>query len=116
MKYTYRFDLFEDNQLQADLNGDNISPGDKVLVYSREDILRGGEEFRISKRFAESGYPGNTDPSVKTFHGWRGTTNDISVYAHGVYSVKSVSREDGEFRGQYLKVVLNRTDLKKNEA
>ncbi len=105
MQYTYYFDISE-------LNGDDIKPGDHVLVYSRLDILGGGESFHISKQFAASGYPGNLDPSVKCFHGWRGTTNNIAVYAHGVYTVKSVSVEAKEW---HFKVVLNRNDIKKRE-
>lgn len=30
------------------------------------------------------GWPGNSDPSFKSYHGWRGTTNDWSVHAYGL--------------------------------
>lgn len=115
MKYVYKFDTLEDLELQRDLDGEDIQPGDKVLVYSRLDTMSGHEIFRISKRFAGSGYPGNLDSSEMCFHGWRGSYNNVATYAHGVYAVKSVSREDGDFRGQYLRVELARKDLAKGQ-
>jgi hypothetical protein len=30
------------------------------------------------------GFGGNSDPNIRRYHGWRGTTNDWSVYAYGV--------------------------------
>lgn len=116
MKYTYYFDIqYMDYH---DIGGTEINRGDPVLVYTKENLMTGAEEWKIRKDFAESGYPGNTDSSVKCFHGWRGTTNDIRVEAHGVYTVKSVEhvtrREDG-YPVRYLKVVLNRTDIKRDE-
>lgn len=81
--------------------------GDRVLVYSRENIMTGKEHFCLSVRFAEHGYPGNLDNGIRCFHGWRGTTNNIATYAHGVYSVASVSvKHNGD-----AVVKINRTDL-----
>ena len=36
------------------------------------------------------GWPGNSDPSQCQYHGWRGTTNDWAVYAHGLRRVLDV--------------------------
>ena len=33
------------------------------------------------------GVSGNLDSHVRRYHGWRGTTNGIGVYAHGVRTV-----------------------------
>jgi len=33
---------------------------------------------------------GNSDPAIKRFHGWRGTTNDIHVSAHGERIVQKI--------------------------
>jgi hypothetical protein len=30
------------------------------------------------------GWPGNSNPSVKSYHGWRGTTDDWSFHGYGV--------------------------------
>ena len=116
MKYTYYFDAYAMGYM--DIGGNDINPGDSVLVYSKENLMTGKTVWGIRKDFAESGYPGNADSSYKCFHGWRGTTNNISIHAHGVYTVKSVEyiskRKDGHTE-KYMKVVLNKTDIKKGE-
>ena len=41
-------------------------------------------DWNDDETLINEGYPGNSDNTIKRFHGWRGTTNDIAVYAHGV--------------------------------
>jgi hypothetical protein len=40
--------------------------------------------------FDLDGVPGNSNPSIKRSEGWRGTTNNLSRYAHGVVTIKSI--------------------------
>lgn len=109
MKYTYTFNSYENPGIES-----LYHVGDAVLVYSREKA--GNEYFDISKEFAEEGYPGNLDRSVKRFHGWRGETNNINTYAHGVYSIKSIEKKAGKYApDEFVKITLNRTDIKKGE-
>lgn len=105
MKWVYKFDRdYEVEEMEE------YHVGDKVLVYSMYNANTGDETFYLSKRFAEDGYPGNMDSSIKCFHGFRGAYNNIYTYAHGVYMVKSV-----DTNGEYTKVTLNRKDLKSKE-
>lgn len=113
MKFTYYFDRLDISY--HDFGGTDINPGDKVLMYVRRDLMTGSEEWRISKAFAEGGYPGNLDHSIKAYHGWRGTTDNVYVEAFGVYTVKSVDIVSKEYPNDTLKVVLNHTDIKRNE-
>lgn len=39
----------------------------------------------------ENGVGGNSNPNIKRFHGWRGTTNDIATYAYGVRKCEYVT-------------------------
>ena len=110
MKYTYKFERHQLEEMAWFDDVDSYKPGDKVLVYEVSDDMTGRSTWHFAKRFAESGFPGNMDPSIKCFHGWRGSYNNVSRYARGVYSIKEIIRE-----GIYTKIVLNRTDLKKNE-
>lgn len=117
MKYTYTFDAYMMDY--EDIGGTEINPGDSVLVYTVTDEMTGEETWHIRKDFAESGYPGNLDSSERCFHGWRGTTNNKRVYAYGVYTVKSVdniskTRKDG-FTDRFIKVILNKKDIKADE-
>lgn len=109
--YVYDFDNYDDNYdlfLHPEITF--IKQGDPVLVCSRTNIVTGKSYYELMPQYAESGYPGNMDRSIRKFHGWRGTTNDISVDALGVYAVKTVERNGGK-----LKIVLNKTDLKRYE-
>ena len=113
MKKTYYFSVYD--MTPRDIGGDDIQPGDLVLVYTRENAMTGGVEWHINKAFAASGYPGNMDGSVRRFHGWRGTTNDQRIEAHGVFRVKSVSTVYRDLDGNsapFLKVVLTGRDVK----
>lgn len=117
MKYTYWFDAYTMNY--EDIGGTDISPGDAVLVYTRENMMTGDVEWKFRKDFAESGCPGNWDSSERCFHGWRGTTNNIRIYAYGVYRVGSVEEVKKRNRWncveRYVKVVLNKKDIKADE-
>lgn len=113
MKYTYYFDVFD--MSYYDIGAAEINVGDEVLVYCKTNIMTGAEKWGFRKDFAaEGGYPGNMDSHIRRYHGWRGTTNDSSVHAMGVYTVKSVEHIKGKYEAK-MKVVLNRTDIRKGE-
>ena len=117
MKYTYYFDEYAMGYM--DIGGAELNPGYAVLVYTRGNVMTGSVEWRFRKDFAESGYPGNMDGNIRCFHGWRGTTNDTRIEARGVYTVKSVDhiskRNKDGWTERYLKVVLNKIDIKSGE-
>lgn len=104
MKYSIVVDEFK---------AENLKAGDRVMVIEKQDINTGRTWYTVSKSHAETGYPGNVDNSIRKFHGWRGTTNNISTTACGVYEVKSVEALD-KFCEQY-KVKVGRKDFKKGE-
>lgn len=115
MKYVYKYKVDDLYKIREDLTA--IKPGDHVIVYTRENILTGEETYYVSKEWAADGIGGNMDWSEKRFHGWRGTTDNIALYALGVYSVKSVEINDrADFNETYLTIRLNRTDLAKEKS
>ena len=58
------------------------------------------------------GWCGNSDQSIKRYHGWRGTTNDWAFYGHGVRRCLAV-RETGK-RSRRTVIVFGR-DLKAHD-
>ena len=42
--------------------------------------------------FDLEGVPGNSDSSIKRTEGWRGTNNDLSMYAHGIVKIRSMRK------------------------
>ena len=55
------------------------------------NAIRAGENLpRYHLSFNLDGVPGNSDPKIKTTSGWRGTTNDSSVSAHGVVTIRKI--------------------------
>lgn len=113
MQYTYKHDTSKGNDKW--IPREEINVGDKVLVYSLENLMTGETEYRLSVQFAESGMPGNMDSNEKAFHGWRGTTNNIRTEAHGVYRIAEIKEESYRDKNgwkQYrTKVVLDKRDL-----
>jgi hypothetical protein len=69
--------------------------GREVVLVSTTNVspnsIRSGKNIpHFSIRFAEGGIPGNSNRNICRFHGWRGTTDDVSVDAHGARIIKSI--------------------------
>ena len=66
--------------------------GVRVMLVSHTDVspnaLRNGTVARYDLIFDRpNGIAGNSDRNFYRFHGWRGTTNDVSCYAHGLREI-----------------------------
>jgi hypothetical protein len=59
--------------------------GEEVIL-----VKDGGEWFVIPRKKVPNGIGGNLDSSQKRYHGWRGTTDNVSLYAYGVRRVEKV--------------------------
>ena len=68
--------------------------GSRVVPVSHEWVgpRRGHGYKSLLIGFCDGPVGGNMDASVTRYHGWRGTTDDWSVYAHGLREVLSVRR------------------------
>ena len=78
-------------------NGVKIYDGQEYLLIEHSNVNTGDKWYTLD--ISEHAYPGNVDPSIKRYHGWRGTTNDIAVYAHGVRKVlKQTAFQNGRSR------------------
>ena len=69
--------------------------GEKCILISFEDhspnALRSGKtKPRFEIRFQDDGIGGNSNRDIKRYHGWRGTTNDIACYAHGLRKITKI--------------------------
>jgi len=62
-------------------------PGDEVVLV-KINGRDGKDSYAI--RIAPNGIPGNMNRNIKRFHGWRGTTNDVSVTALGRREIKKI--------------------------
>jgi hypothetical protein len=66
--------------------------GDKAILVSHENVTTGQVSYTL--RQAPDGIPGNMNASIKRYHGWRGTYNDVATYAHGMRRILKVSPVD----------------------
>jgi hypothetical protein len=69
--------------------------GAKGVLISRTDVspnaIRSGQSIPIfSFRVGIVAVGGNSNPDITRAHGWRGTTNDTSVHAHGRRRIVSI--------------------------
>jgi hypothetical protein len=66
--------------------------GQEVVLVCRENLMTGSEEYEL-RPLADfpDGIPGNANSSIRCFHGWRGTTNNVYVTALGVREVIAVA-------------------------
>lgn len=70
---------------------DDLHKGDLVILIRSENLNSNREVFSaLPLASFPDGVPGNADSSICRFHGWRGTTNNISRSAYGVRRVNAV--------------------------
>lgn len=89
-----------------------------VIVY-RDDSPSGRRDrsyilLTANPKYIADGVPGNSNPTIRRHHGWRGTDNDVACDALGVRTIESVtdrSLKNGDF---VRRVVLGR-DLVANK-
>lgn len=70
--------------------------GTRVMLISRRNvspnsIRSGNDDPRYSLVFdAPDGIMGNSNHNITRYHGWRGTTDDISLTAHGLREIINI--------------------------
>ena len=69
----------------------DIKIGAKVMLVSERNISTYDESEFVLVFNAPDGIPGNDNSDIKRFHGWRGTTCDIEVVAHGLRKIIKIS-------------------------
>ena len=119
-KSTYNYPCFDYDAwyfIDTLTNENSIQPGNIVAVALQTNIIR-NERVRViltsETEFINEGFGGNMNPRVRRFHGWRGTTDDISFMAYGVRKVESVISRSMAKNNWKLRIILGR-DLKKRE-
>jgi hypothetical protein len=88
----------------------NAAPGDEGCFVLSENE----RSFACSAVLCGNlpdGVPGNSDPSAKRFHGWRGTTNGFATIAFGWRRVES----DTPRKRGWGRVVVLSEDLRPGE-
>lgn len=84
-----------------------------MLVVRHESVLTGKRWYSLlsDDRSVNRGYPGNADPSFCIFHGWRGTTNVVSVSAEGVHVITGITLN----KSGLVDVTISPEDIKAGE-
>jgi len=73
---------------EMDIYRHNPKVGQLFTLVRHEDIRTGFSYYRLGG--SPEGIGGNMDSSVKHYHGWRGTTNNISVEACGLRRIEKI--------------------------
>lgn len=64
--------------------------GDEVILVEYTNINTGDCWFKLIPHKGK-GIPGNSDHNICCYHGWRGTTNGIEVWAHGLRKITKIT-------------------------
>lgn len=90
-----------------------LSLGERVMLVEKYDESTGKSWYTLCR---SEGISGNVDPSIKKYHGWRGTTSGIATFAHGLREVIRADEpvEATDDFGYYQKVTVGK-DLKPSE-
>lgn len=73
---------------EMDIYRHNPEVGQLFTLARHEDLSTGFSYYRLGG--SPEGIGGNMDRSVKRYHGWRGTTNNISVEACGLRRIEKI--------------------------
>ena len=85
----------------------DIKPGDEYILIEKRNVNTGLEWFELIRHTGE-GVPGNLNSALTRYHGWRGTTNNVARYAHGVRKVIKVSDIENDGTDDYIKVTVGK--------
>ena len=92
-------------------------PGKLYFVYTREYVgpnrnieRQQTVKWSTNRTLLTDGMGGNSNQHIKRFHGWRGTTDDWAIYAHGVRKCTNVIRRE------FAKTVHYRIEFGADEA
>lgn len=95
--------LSDYDMLDLRTNGGNgLNVGDVYAVAVEKDTMSGAKQYIFKS--ADSGFGGNMNRSIKRYHGWRGTSNNWSRDALGVFDVLKIERQ----KNGRLKVTLSK--------
>ena len=61
-----------------------------AILVERDNIAKRAEKSSYFLSFSTDGIGGNSNRDIKKFHGWRGTTNDVAIYAYGIRKIQSI--------------------------
>ena len=73
------------DELDCDECANSFEVGKIGTLGNSEHVIR--DEIKNVWLAPKEGIGGNSDPSIKCTEGWRGTNNDIAIYANGVIEV-----------------------------
>lgn len=87
---------------------DSYRVGDEYILVERVRETTGDVTYDIVPHQGH-GVPGNLNPDVKLYHGWRGTTDGWSKTACGVRKIIKVSPVKKDREGwDYIKVTVGK--------
>ena len=79
----YSFHIYHD--------GVTLDVGAAYLICEHRNELNGAKWYTFNPDISK-GVPGNSDPSIRRYHGWRGTTNNVVKNALGVRKIEKITR------------------------
>ena len=83
--------IYTDYNFHIDYYGIELKTGIPYLVCENRNTIKGTKYYSFNPDISK-GIPGNMDPSVRRYHGWRGTTDNVSRYALGVRKIEKITR------------------------
>lgn len=91
-------------------HGQKLTVGTVCTVAYKKDINRPAVAWYELIPGDNGGIPGNMDRTVRRYHGWRGTTNNVSTEACGVHEVTAIQA----YKNGNVKITLG-PDLRPDE-
>ena len=116
----YTYDEYDDGYRIADdarcIMSDAPTIGDSYMVAIHEYVgapnSRANNPSILFHPDNGAGFGGNSDHTVKRYHGWRGTTDDWAIYARGVRRCLNVTITG--HRSKVIRYIFGK-DLKPDE-
>lgn len=87
----------------------DLTIGTEYVLVERTNVNTGARWHELREHH-KGGIPGNMDHTIRRYHGWRGTTNDISTDAMGLRRIEAVTK----YKNGNVKITLSE-DLLPNE-
>lgn len=111
---TIYIDPLDLTSFTTDYITNRAKPGDEVILIEYHVIGTDHDYYDIVEHKGE-GIPGNSNPSIKCYHGWRGSSSTLETNACGVRRILSITLADWQQASDRLMAgkPLRRCDMHK---
>lgn len=91
--------------------GDDVKVGDEYILVKIVETKQDDYTHWGLLEHDGHGVPGNSNPDITRYHGWRGTSYGTALYAYGLRKVTAVTTGKDKSGDEWIKITVGKDIL-----